>query len=76
VCDEAALLVEPTDPERIFEALRRILTERDLAAEYRARGNRRAREFTWRDSARATLLAYQAAASADEDEEPKLGALF
>ncbi|MEE8468207.1 MAG: glycosyltransferase family 1 protein [Planctomycetota bacterium] len=76
VCDEAALLVEPTDPERIFEAVRRILTEEDLAAEYVARGNRRAREFTWMDSARATLLAYQAAASAPEDEELKLGTLF
>jgi len=76
VCDDAALLVEPTDPERIFEALRRILTEKDMAAEYVARGNRRAREFTWKGTARATLLAYQAAASAPEKEELKLGSLF
>ena len=75
VCGEAALLVKPTDPELIFEAVRRILTETDLAAEYVARGNRREREFTWKDSARATLLAYQTAASAEENEDLKLGGL-
>jgi len=76
VCGDAALLVEPTDPERIFEAVRRLLTEKDMAAEYVALGNRRAREFTWKDSARATLSAYQAAAKAPEDEKLKLGGLF
>ncbi|MFT4540512.1 MAG: glycosyltransferase involved in cell wall biosynthesis [Planctomycetota bacterium] len=61
VCGEAALLVEPTDIERIFEASRRLLTESSLAEEYMLRGKRRAREFTWRECARTTLLAYQAA---------------
>lgn len=60
VLGDAAFLVEPTDVERIFEAARRILTEPDLAEELALRGKRRAREFTWKECARRTLLAYQA----------------
>jgi glycosyltransferase involved in cell wall biosynthesis len=60
ICGDAALLVEPTDPERIFEAARRLLTDRELHEEHVLRGNRRAREFTWRECARRTLLGYQA----------------
>ena len=66
ICGEAALLVEPTDIERIFEAARRLLTEADLAEEYMLRGKRRAREFTWRECARTTLAAYRAASDAKE----------
>ena len=75
VCGDAAFLVEPTDSERIFEATRRLLAEPDLAEDYMLRGKRRAREFTWKECARRTLLVYQAAES-DDGEEPKLGGLF
>ena len=75
VCGDAAFLVEPTDEERIFEAARRILTEDDLREDLVRRGTRRAREFTWRDCARATLIAYQAAAEMG-DEEPKMQGFF
>lgn len=75
VCGDAAFLVEPTDPERIFEATRRLLAEPDLAEEYTLRGKRRAREFTWQECARRTLLAYQAA-ERDDGGEPKMGGLF
>jgi glycosyltransferase involved in cell wall biosynthesis len=72
VCGDAAFLVEPTDPERIFEATRRLLTEPDLAEEYVLRGKRRAREYTWEGCARDTLLAYQAASMGDA-AVPKMG---
>ncbi len=71
VCGEAAFLVEPTEPERIFEATRRILAEPEIALDFSMRGRARAREFTWRECARSTLLAYQAAARGG-DEEPQL----
>jgi len=61
VLGDAALLVEPTDVERIFEASRRMLAEPEFAAEYAAKGKRRAREFTWKECARKTLLAYREA---------------
>lgn len=60
ILGDAAFLVEPTDSERIFEATRRLLVERDLAEDFVLRGKQRAREFTWRECARRTLLAYQA----------------
>jgi glycosyltransferase involved in cell wall biosynthesis len=75
VCGEAAFLVEPTESERIFEATRRILDEPDLAEQFVLRGRRRAREFTWRDCARSTLLAYQAARDT-AGEDPKMQGLF
>jgi glycosyltransferase involved in cell wall biosynthesis len=71
VLGDAAFLVEPTDEERIFEAARRILVDPDLAEELALRGKRRARELTWRECARRTLLAYQAATRPDPGP-PKL----
>ena len=64
VLGDAAFLVEPTDSERIFEASRRILTEPEIARELAEKGYRRAREFTWKECARRTLLAYREATKA------------
>ena len=76
VCGDAAFLVEPTEPERIFEATRRLITEPDLAQEFVLRGKRKAREYTWKGCAKDTLLAYKAAMDAVEGEEPRMGGLF
>jgi glycosyltransferase involved in cell wall biosynthesis len=59
VCGDAAFLVEPTEPERIFEACRRVLTEPGIADELRLRARPRARKLTWRECAKRTLLAYR-----------------
>jgi len=75
VCAEAAFLVEPTDPERIFEATRRLLQEEDIRSSFVERGRARAREFTWRECAKSTLLAYQAALASTGDE-PRMQGLF
>jgi len=61
VLGDAALLVEPTDVERIFEASRRMLAEPEYAREFAEKGKRRAREFTWKECARKTLIAYREA---------------
>ena len=66
VLGDAAFLVEPTDSERIFEATRRVLTEPAIAEDLRLRGRQKAREHTWREAARHTLLAYQKAAESDD----------
>ena len=65
VCGDAALLVEPTDVEHIFEATRSLLTDKAMRQEYIERGARRARELTWAECARTTLLGYQAARDAE-----------
>jgi glycosyltransferase involved in cell wall biosynthesis len=75
VCGEAAFLVEPTDSERIFEAVRRVLSEPEIAVELRARGKVQARKFTWRECAKHTLLAYRKALE-PEPESPKLRHVF
>jgi glycosyltransferase involved in cell wall biosynthesis len=71
ICGDAAWLVEPTDVERIFEGLRRVLTEPEIAADLRKRGHTRAREFTWRRCAKDTVLAWRNALR-DAGEAPKL----
>jgi glycosyltransferase involved in cell wall biosynthesis len=68
VCGEAALLVEPTDSERIFEAARTVLREPELAADLRRRGGERARQFTWRRCAKETVLAWRNALREGEGE--------
>jgi glycosyltransferase involved in cell wall biosynthesis len=72
VCGDAAWYVEPSEPERIFEAARRLLAERELRQELVAKGRARARRFTWRETARATLLAYQKATEPIADEVHRL----
>ena len=72
VCGPAAWYVEPTDEERIFEAARRLLGEPELRAEFVQKGRERARQYTWRETARATLLAYQRAADPQAEDGPKL----
>lgn len=70
ICGDAAWLVEPTESERIFEATRRLLTEKELARDFALRGLQRARRFTWRETAKNTLFAYQAALEGDDKDDP------
>jgi glycosyltransferase involved in cell wall biosynthesis len=69
---DAAFFVEPTDVERIFEGARRLLTEPELREDHVLRGRQQARRFTWRDTAKHTLLAYQSATEPEADEGPGL----
>jgi len=71
ICGDAAFLVEPTETERIFEAVRRVLSEPEIADELRRRGRVQARRFTWRETAKRTLLAYRNATEPEADE-PRL----
>lgn len=52
---EAAVLVEPTSVDSLTLGIQRVLTETGLAAQLAEAGARRARDFTWEQSA-ATLL--------------------
>jgi glycosyltransferase involved in cell wall biosynthesis len=56
LADGAAVLVDPGDPEAIADGIRRAIASRD---ELSARGPQRARAFTWRGSAEATLAVYR-----------------
>ena len=72
VCGDAAWYCEPTEVERIFEGARRILAEPELAEDLALRGRQNARRFTWRETARHTLLAYKRATEPEEEDAPRL----
>jgi glycosyltransferase involved in cell wall biosynthesis len=63
VVGDAAITVDPTDPDALGAALLRLLRDHDLRADMRERGLRQARRFSWRETAERTLAAYQDAHS-------------
>ncbi|HMQ32356.1 MAG TPA: glycosyltransferase family 1 protein, partial [Chloroflexaceae bacterium] len=60
VVGDAALTFDPASPEALAEGLARLLGDAELRRELRARGLRRAREFSWRRTALGTLRVYEA----------------
>lgn len=60
VSGDAAVLVDPLDPEAIAMGLTEAIDRRE---ELRARGLQRARAFDWRDVARETVAVYREAAA-------------
>jgi glycosyltransferase involved in cell wall biosynthesis len=64
VVGDAALLVNPNDPEEIAVALHRLLTDDALHAELRTKGLQRAKCFSWESAARSTLEIYRKVARA------------
>ena len=58
VVGDAALLIDPYEPQAIADAMRRVLTEPDLRTDLRARGLARARGFSWERSIRRVREIY------------------
>jgi glycosyltransferase involved in cell wall biosynthesis len=58
VAGDAALVFDTTNPADLAAVLARLLADGALRAELARRGIERAREFTWRRTAAATLAAY------------------
>jgi len=63
VAGDAALLFDPFDTRALGEAIARVLDHPDYPADLRARGLKRAAEFSWIATARLTLKAYESAAA-------------
>lgn len=64
VAGDAAEFVDPVSPESIASGLRAVLDDPARARELRELGLRNVTRFSWRDAARETLAAYEAAAGA------------
>ena len=61
VAGDAAVLVDPRDPEAIADGLRQLFADPDLRAILSAAGLARAAKFTWEATARLTATALHAA---------------
>lgn len=59
IAGDAALQVDPDDPEAIASALHHALTDSGLRDQMVARGLAQAQRFTWEQTAQATLALYQ-----------------
>jgi len=59
VAGDAAILVDPDDTAALACAMKRILTEKDLATDLRNKGLKQAAEFTWRKTAEKTRAIYE-----------------
>jgi glycosyltransferase involved in cell wall biosynthesis len=61
VIQDAGLLVDPFDKDDLAWAIARLIDDPTLRAQLRAKGLERARQFSWRETARLTLEAYERA---------------
>jgi glycosyltransferase involved in cell wall biosynthesis len=64
VAGDAAVLVDPYDPDAIAAGIARVLTEETLRRELRSKGLARARQFSWETSIRRVRQIYCEAAQA------------
>ena len=63
VIGDAGLLVDASRVEDLTEAMHRVITDRALHAHLAAKGLARAKAFSWRETGRLTLGAYEEAAT-------------
>jgi len=59
VLGDAALMVDPTQPEDIATGILAVLHDPDLRRKLVARGGERARRYRWEDTARRTLAVFE-----------------
>jgi glycosyltransferase involved in cell wall biosynthesis len=64
VVGDGGILADPRLPHEFAGALERVLGDAKYAEQLRARGLRRAAQFTWEQTARATLAVYEEVAQA------------
>jgi glycosyltransferase involved in cell wall biosynthesis len=67
VVGDAGLLIDPFDKEAMASALARVIDDANLRAHLRVKGLERARNFSWRETARLTLRAYNQAAGRNDE---------
>ncbi|OLB62984.1 MAG: hypothetical protein AUI11_03285 [Acidobacteria bacterium 13_2_20CM_2_66_4] len=58
VAGDAAMLVDPYDPQAIADGMQRVLTDERLRRELRTKGLARARQFSWETSVRRVREIY------------------
>ena len=66
VAGDAAILVDPNDPEAIAEAVYRVLTDEQLRQELSRRSLEQSKHFTWEKCARETLALFESVSDGNE----------
>jgi glycosyltransferase involved in cell wall biosynthesis len=59
VCQDAALFIDPEQPESMAEVIIRVLKDTDLREELIRKGKRRILDFSWESTAKQTLSIYR-----------------
>jgi glycosyltransferase involved in cell wall biosynthesis len=59
VVGDAALIVDPDNTTELTTAMKRVLTDKNLEADLRARALKRAAQFSWQKTAAETLAVYE-----------------
>jgi glycosyltransferase involved in cell wall biosynthesis len=67
VVNDAGLLVDPFDKDALASAIARMIDDANLRAHLHVKGLERAKQFSWRETARLTLKAYEQAAGRKDE---------
>jgi glycosyltransferase involved in cell wall biosynthesis len=70
VVGDAAIMVDPFNVEEIGAALSRLIDSSELRLTLRAKGLDHARKFSWRETAKLTLIVYEKAFLANRTKYP------
>jgi glycosyltransferase involved in cell wall biosynthesis len=70
VVGDAAVMVDPFDVDEIGAALSRLIDSSELRSTLRAKGLVHARKFSWRETAKLTLVVYEKAFLANRTKYP------
>jgi glycosyltransferase involved in cell wall biosynthesis len=68
VVGQAGVLVDPTDTEALAVAMEQLLKDVTRQAKMRAAGLERAKNFSWRETARCTTHSYRQALASEGGE--------
>jgi glycosyltransferase involved in cell wall biosynthesis len=55
IAGDAAVAVDPSDTERLAEAIRRVVSDREFASSLAEKGRERVKDFSWESSAKRVL---------------------
>ena len=65
VVDDAALLIDPYDPQSIADGMAQLLSDEEARTRLIARGRERAAQFSWEASVRRVLAIYREVGGAE-----------
>lgn len=59
VCGDAAILIDPKNPEELKNAIKKLLNDEELQNSLREKGFQQAKKFSWQETAKKTLAVFE-----------------